>query len=97
MDSKINYVENIGYFRKKAKLSILKMCELSSVPISSYNDMAKRNSFSTQVLEKFAYTLNVQVSDLVKSDQVPEPNNDLRKDFDKIKEALGEFEDKHIK
>jgi len=97
MNNKINYVDNIGFFRKKSKLTNKQLCELSDISLSTFNDMIRRNNFTTIVLEKLAIVLKVQVSDLVKSDQLPDKDNDLQTDFEKIKEVLSEFEDKHIK
>ncbi len=92
----INYVGNIEFYKDKKGFTDKEMCDKAGISLSSYNDMKKRNSFSTKNLEKIAIALGVQVSDLVKDRNVNEKEKALR-DFEEIKKKLDEFEEKHLK
>jgi transcriptional regulator with XRE-family HTH domain len=99
----INYVGNIEFFRDKLNMSDKLMCKEAGVSLSSYNDMKRRNSFSTKTLEKLAKALGVTVSDLVKDRSIDEKAaalNDMaeiKKKLDEFSQDLEEFEQTHLK
>lgn len=92
----INYSTNIENIARRKGLKIQQLLELSNISSSSYYNMKNNNKFSTETLEKFAETLNVKVSDLVK-DNLDDAVKELVEDFEKIKDKMKEFEDKHLK
>jgi len=96
MEENIKYSVNIEKIIKKQGLTIQQMLDNAELNTSSYYRMKQNNKFTTEVLEIIAKTLKVQVSDLVKSDHKVD-SNEMKQDFEKIKEVLSEFEDKHIK
>ncbi len=92
----VNYRSNIEYYmqlRGFKKVDLFTKAEMSR---SSFDDMMKRNSFSTNNLEKLAKALDVTVADLVKDRSVDKKQEAL-KDISEIKKRLDEFEEKHLK
>lgn len=96
MEIDINYSINIEKIAKRRGLTIQQMLENSGVNSSSYYKMKNNNKFTTETLEKLANALNVEVADLVKKWN-KDDKKEMLNDFEKIRDKLDDFEEKHLK
>jgi len=96
MSININYRSNIEYYMELRGFKKVDLFTAAEMSRSSFDDMMKRNSFSTKNLEKLASALNVSVADLVK-DRNEDNNKEAKKDFEDIKKRIDDFEENHLK
>lgn len=96
MDINIVYSTNIEKFARLRGKTMKDLLDEIDLPASSYYSMKEKNQFTTKTLERFAQALDVKVSDLVKSTDVSD-KKEMLDDFEKIKDKLQDFEDKHLK
>lgn len=85
---KFNYSEVIELYAARRGMNLTELFRRAGIGKSTYYKSRAQNKFNTEVLERIAKALEVEVADLVKP---PKSSNEMQKEIDEIKNRLNDI------